>query len=215
MVEHVTPEGMTFLQRFTVRPGHVEDWLPALEREMALRERHGFTSHRVFIETDAEPKVSWIYSHPDPIAGEAHMAADPEKDKVVIARAPFVFRNRVVRFVDVELLTHASPEETTPWGGTPARTVIMRRYDIVGSWSEFLKLWRDIVPLREKHGFRVLLGLADQERDVFTWAFDFDGSWEEFPACQRAYYDDPERQALRGVFDYMADYSIHPAICLS
>lgn len=46
---------------------------------------------------------------------------------------------------------------------------------------------------------------------MFSWAFDFDGEWEEFPAAQRGYYRDPARVELRGVFDFMADYSIHPA----
>lgn len=59
------------------------------------------------VVTDAEPKVTWLYSHPDPVAGEAALGADR--------------------------------------------------------------------------------------------------------AAQRDYYRDPERVALRGVFDHMADYSIHPA----
>lgn len=46
---------------------------------------------------------------------------------------------------------------------------------------------------------------------MFSWAFDFDGEWEDFPAAQRGYYRDPARVELQGVFDFMADYSIHPA----
>ena len=68
-----------------------------------------------------------------------------------------------------------------------------------------------IVPVREQYGFRCLFAVRDEPTDMFTWAFDFAGSWEEFPAAQRPYYHDPARVDLRGVFNFMADYSIHPA----
>jgi len=35
--------------------------------------------------------------------------------------------------------------------------------------------------------------------------------WSDFGAAQRPDDADPDRVALRGVFDSMADYSIHPA----
>lgn len=211
MPSPIDVQGRAFLHRFTVRPGHLEAWWPEFQQEMALRERHGFTTHRLFVETDVEPKVSWIYSHPDPIGGEASMAMDPTKTDVIRGRVPHVFRNRLVRPVDVEYMTHAEPGETADLGQPTDRIAIMRRYIIVGSWDEFLHIWRRIVPLRERHGFRTLFAVSDREKDVFTWAFDYQGTWQDFPEAQRAYYQDPDRKELRSVMDYMADYDIHPA----
>ena len=67
------------------------------------------------------------------------------------------------------------------------------------------------VPVRARHGFDCMFAVADRPENMFTWAFTFDGDWEDFAAAQRPYYRDPDRAALRGVFDHMADYSIHPA----
>ncbi|SDB93061.1 hypothetical protein GA0111570_109101 [Raineyella antarctica] len=87
----------------------------------------------------------------------------------------------------------------------------MRRYSIVGEWSEFLAVWRRIVPVRERRGFCCLFAVADEAEDMFTWAFDFDGDWADVGPAQRGYHQDPERVGLRRVFDFMADYAIHPA----
>ena len=65
--------------------------------------------------------------------------------------------------------------------------------------------------VRERHGFRCLFAVADEPGDQFTWAFDFAGGWDDLVAVQRPYYADPERVALRGVFDHMADYTLDPA----
>lgn len=192
----------TLLHRFTVKPGHLDDWLALWPEEVALRRRHGFDVHRGFVETDAEPKVTWLYSHPDPEAAEAAVRADPASADLDARKARHVFHNTVVRPVEVEVMTESV--DRTP-------TVIMRRYSITGSWDEFLAIWRRIVPLRERHGFPCLFAVADRPKDMFTWAFGFDGAWADFPAAQRPYYHDPERIELRGVFDYMADYAIHPA----
>ena len=40
------------------------------------------------------------------------------------------------------------------------------------------------------------------------------GEAGDFAAVQRPYYRDPERVALRKVFDYMADYTLDPAVPL-
>ncbi len=119
--------------------------------------------------------------------------------------APHRFANLLVRRVRVELLTRADPP--SPAG----RIAIIRRYSIVGDWSDFLAIWRRIVPVRERHGFRCLFAVSDEPASMFTWSFDFAGTWEEFPAAQRGYYRDPARIDLRGVFDHMADYDITPA----
>lgn len=192
----------TLLHRFTVKPGHLDQWLAIWPDEVALRRRHGFTVHLGFVETDAEPKVTWLYSHPEPTVAQAALEADPAFPDLARRKAGHVFRNTTIRPVDVEIMTEP---------GEPPRTVIMRRYSITGSWDEFLAIWRRIVPVRERHGFPCLFAVADRPRELFTWAFGFDGAWEGFAEAQRPYYHDPERVALRGVFDYLADYAIHPA----
>ena len=195
----------TFLHRFTVKPRHEERWLPLWRRAVSLRADHGFVTHAAYQETDAEPKITWLYSHDDPDAGIAELEADPRMTDLVEKTAPHVFGNTLVRPVRVEL----PPREAD------GRTVIMRRYRIVGEWDAFLDVWRRIVPVRERHGFGCLFAVEDRDDHMFTWAFAFEGDWADFPEAQRGYYADPQRVELRGVFDFMADYSIHPAVRLA
>ena len=204
------PPGVTLLHRVSVKPGHVDRWRPLWDEERALCAEHGFVSHRAFLETPflrtiAEPKLTWLYSHPDPGAGERALRADPRWDDLTARIAPHRFGNLLVRPVRVEVLTRADAASVA------GRIAILRRYSIVGGWSGFLDIWRRIVPVRERHGFRCLVAVADEPADVFTWAFDFAGTWDEFPDAQRDYYSDPARVELRGVFDHMADYAIAPA----
>ncbi|HSO69444.1 MAG TPA: hypothetical protein VLQ67_07360, partial [Arachnia sp.] len=145
---------------------------------------------------------TWLYSHPDEAAGNAALLADPRYLDLRARMAGHVFGNLKIRPVDVEIMTELSD---------PAQLAIMRRYSITGSWDEFLAIWRRIVTVRERHGFPCLFAVVDRPENMFTWAFGFDGEWADFPAAQRPYYQDPERIELRGVFDYMADYDIHPA----
>ena len=189
------PAGM-LLHRFTVRPRHLDDWLALWPAEAESLRTAGFTLHRLFVETDAEPKVTLLASHP---SRQTLPVAQPE------ALAPHVFRNAVTRPVRCDLLTTASAATVA------GRIAIMRRYSLVGDWGEFLDIWRRIVEVREAYGFRCLFAVRDQPTDMFTWAFDFAGAFSDFPAAQRDYYRDPARVALRGVFDYMADYVITPA----
>ena len=159
--------------------------------------------HRAFAETDAEPKLTLLYSaEPDQLAA---YQADPQTAALADQARGHVFTNLLVRPVEVEVMTEPTAESVA------GRIAIMRRYRIVGSWDGFLAVWRRIVPVREQYGFRCLFAVRDEPTDMFTWAFDFAGSWEEFPAAQRPYYHDPARVDLRGVFNFMADYSIHPA----
>ncbi|MCT1458305.1 hypothetical protein M3G03_01890 [Aestuariimicrobium sp. p3-SID1156] len=204
----VTPATVLVLHRFTVKPGHLGAWEPLFEQRRALWDAQGWHTHRVFVETDAEPKVTWLYS------GAAGTSTPVEWAELEQQTRPHVFGNALVRMVNVEFLTEAVPGEAGPLGAELDRIAIMRRYSIVGDWDDFLGIWRRIVPLRERHGFHCLFAVADREKDMFTWAFDFAGQWEDFGSGQREYYRDPERVALRGVFDHMADYSIHPAHCL-
>jgi hypothetical protein len=195
------PEGTTLLHRFAVKPRHLDTWLALWPDAAADWAASGFTLRRLFVETDAEPKVTLLASHPDadPAVALASVPAVRQDAE------PHVFRNVLTRPVDVEVLTHATPDSVA------GRIAIMRRYSIVGGWPEFLAIWRRVVTVREAYGFRCLFAVSDVPHDLFTWAFDFAGAWEDFPAAQRAYYRDPDRVALRGVFDHMADYSIHPA----
>lgn len=205
IVQVAIPDEQLILHRFAIKPHHLDDYLPLWRREVEVRRRHGFTTHRAFLETNAEPKLTWLYSHPDPATGAAAVQADPRTAELNSSKAPHVFRNVKIRPVRGEYLTHLDSTAT----GHPL--AIMRRYSIVGSWSEFLTIWRRIVLVREKYGFGCLFAVADEPENMFTWAFEFDGRWDEFPAAQRDYYHDDDRVALRGVFDFMADYSINPA----
>lgn len=208
------PDGM-LLHRFSVKPGHLDAYLELWPEVVELRIRHGFAVHQAYLETHAEPKITWLYSHPEPMTALEILDADPVNADLTDRAAPHVFRNGVIRPVRTELLA-APPwprpgdddRGTSAWGG---RIVVMRRYAITGSWAEFLAVWRRIVPVRERYDFRCLFAVADEPKDMFTWAFDMAGSWERFVEAQRPYYRDPDRVALRGVFDYMADYTITQA----
>lgn len=180
------------LDRFTVRPGHLDRWEALRAADEAVLAAQGLRVLRTFVETDAEPKVTRLLT---PSSAVGDVPGHPAEVR------EHVFGNRVVRPVRAELLGD----------GVTDRTVVMRRYSIVGEWADFLAIWRRIVPVRERHGFEVLFAVADEAKDLFTWAFAMDASWEDFGAAQRGYYRDPERVELRGVFDHMADYSLHPA----
>lgn len=193
----------TLLHRVSIRPRHLDAWMSTWPQQVALRQRHGFTHLQAYLQEHAEPKLTWLYSHDDPDAGEAALAGDPDSIALREQLAPHVFGNLVVRRVRLELLENP-PDE-------PGRTVCLRRYSIVGDWRGFLAIWRQIVEVRERHGFRCLFAVADEPKELFTWAFDFAGTWDDFAAVQRAYYRDPARVELRGVFDFMADYSLDPA----
>lgn len=193
----------TWLHRFSIRPPHLGAWFDLWPEELELRARHGFAVRRAFLQEHAEPKLTYLYDHDDPDANELYEARSDVRDLRTRA-APHVFRNVLVRPVRVELVT--DPPETPT-----SRIAIVRRYSIVGSWDDFLATWRRIVPLRARHDFQCLFAVADPEKDVFTWAFDYAGRWEDFAEDQKGYYADPERAALRNVFDHMADYAIDPA----
>lgn len=191
------------LHRFTVKPQHLAAYLELWPDEVALRRDYGYRHARAFVETDAEPKFTWLYSHPEPERAALALQQDPRAADLRARMAPHVFGNLVVRPVEVELMTEPAADLTP--------LAIMRRYAIVGPWPQFLAIWREVAVVRERYGFPCLFAVADRERDMFTWAFAFSGQWADFGPAQRDYYHDPARMALRGVFDYMADYDIHPA----
>ena len=53
------------LDRFTVRPRHLDAWRDLWPREVALLRSYGVSVERAFVETDAEPKVTRLLSHAD------------------------------------------------------------------------------------------------------------------------------------------------------
>lgn len=211
----------TLLERYAVRPHHVEAWEPLLDEQVALRTAAGFRVRRLFLETDAEPKLSCLFEHDGSDDDALQALARLEDTGAHLAlrdrMAPHVFRNRVVRPVEPWVVTDATPASLAGTHGD--RIAIMRRYHLVNGWNgfehvgwdDFEAVWRRIVPVRERYGFRCLFAVADRPHDLFTWAFDHDGPWSGFADAQRDYYRDPERVELRKVFDHMADYSIHPA----
>lgn len=201
----VPPTHTVVLHRHSIKPGHLDAWRELWPLQLGVWRRHGFVSYRACLQEHAEPKLTWLYSHPNLAAGADALTADPDMMQLGDLLSPHIFRNDLIRPVRVHHLTTATPKTVE------GRIAIVRRYSIVGPWDEFLAIWRRIVPVREKYGFRCLFAVADEPKDMFTWAFDFAGDWTEFRAAQQPYYRDPDRVALRGVFDYMADYTIDPA----
>jgi hypothetical protein len=83
---------------------------------------------------------------------------------------------------------------------------LLRRYNIKpGAWEQFLEVWRRIIVVRKRHGFKVLFALVDREENMFTWAVSYDG---DIDAAAAEYYKDPERVTLEIVGDYVADHKV-------
>ena len=83
---------------------------------------------------------------------------------------------------------------------------LLRVYNIKpGEWDRFLEVWRDIVVIRKRHGFRVLFALVDRTENIFTWAVSHDGDIDEAAA---GYYKDPARIALEIVENYVVGYKV-------
>ena len=56
---------MMFLHRVSIRPRHLDDWLATWPQQLHDLQRHGFTHHQAYLQEHAEPKLTWLYSHPD------------------------------------------------------------------------------------------------------------------------------------------------------
>ena len=96
----------------------------------------------------------------------------------------------------------AVQNEATPDTGT----TLLRRYHIKpDGWDAFLEVWRRIVAVRKRFGFKVLFALVDKEENIFTWAISHDGDIDE--AAHR-YYKDPERKSLEIVGNYVIDHKV-------
>lgn len=65
-----------------------------------------------------------------------------------------------------------------------------------GEMDDWVEEWREkIVPLRQKHGFKVIGAWTIPETNQFVWIIRYEGpkSWKE---VDDAYYASPERAAL-------------------
>jgi hypothetical protein len=73
----------------------------------------------------------------------------------------------------------------------------IRRYKIVADgMDEFVELFNDqLVPLRERFGFRLESSWRLDETHEFMWIVSHDGA-EGFEAADAAYYSSPDRDAL-------------------
>ena len=73
-------------------------------------------------------------------------------------------------------------------------TVQLRRYEIVpGEMDAFLAWFPNIVPVREKYGFKIEFAYADRDKNEFVWAVSHDG---DFDAAFALYNDSAERAAV-------------------
>lgn len=69
----------------------------------------------------------------------------------------------------------------------------LRRYEILpGEMDAFVAWFPNIVPVREKYGFKVEFAYADREKNEFVWVVSHEGDYE---AALAVYNDSPERAA--------------------
>lgn len=89
-------------------------------------------------------------------------------------------------------------------------TTLLRRYTIKGDeWEAFLEIWRRIVTVRKRHGFKVLFALSDRDENLFTWAIHHPGDIE---LAAEGYYKDPERIELEVVERYVTDWKVSTVV---
>ncbi len=216
-------EGVAFLRNLTVLPGHEDAYCELWRQEVSIRKRHRFKVLRAFVETGpgvvhglrsresrgtGEERVfTCLYSFDGDVdAADALVRDDPEFAVISEETRKHVLDDGTTRRVRPELMAKGSP-------GDPTTMVVMRRYQIIGDWSEFLHIWRRIVPLREQHGFPFLFAAGDAESRVLTWAFSYDGDdFDHFLGPgQAAYYTDPRRVELETINHYLEEVRLTPA----
>ncbi|HTI14436.1 MAG TPA: NIPSNAP family protein [Dictyobacter sp.] len=65
-----------------------------------------------------------------------------------------------------------------------------------GTLDEFYTNWRrDIVPIREKFGFKVVSAWTNEQKSEFVWLVSYDGP-EGYVARDAEYYNSPERNTM-------------------
>jgi hypothetical protein len=67
-----------------------------------------------------------------------------------------------------------------------------------GALEQFVTEWREkLVPLREKHGFRVLEAYTLPSTNQFVWTMAFDGTDADWESADKAYFASPERLSMQ------------------
>lgn len=207
-MKHQDKSTATILHRFTIQPGHIDAYLEIWRREVSLMKKYGIHTLHANLDQGDEPKLTWIYTcGGDLNEAQKRLAADTEKAALDEEARTHVYPNEKIRKVRIESMLDKVTEEDIK--GT---TMIMRRYSIKpGTWNEFLDVWRKIVPLREQYGFKVVFAVSDEEENMFTWAFRYEGEYKDFGEKQKPYYADPKRVLLETVINYMCDFKLSPA----
>lgn len=78
-------------------------------------------------------------------------------------------------------------------------TTELRDYLIAeGRLDEWVEGWlRQVLPLRQKHGFSVDAAWIVEGENRFVWLLSREGDQQAFEAANLAYYDSPERKAIK------------------
>jgi hypothetical protein len=72
-------------------------------------------------------------------------------------------------------------------------TYQLRIYDIKeGALEEFVALWTEVAPLRQRFGFEIAGAWVVEDTNQFVWIIGHN----DFSTADKAYYDSPERAAL-------------------
>jgi len=71
----------------------------------------------------------------------------------------------------------------------------LRQYVVKpGQMEPFLEVFRQLRPIRARHGFRVVGSWTAPAENEFVWIVEHDG---DFAAAEEAYYGDPARNAIK------------------
>lgn len=214
---------VTIMHRFSLVSGHEDAYLEIWKKEAKLRQRYGFNVLNAFVETGKgmryrlktgelldpgnEKVFTWLYSYDGDIDdAEKRLNSDPEMATLVAEKKKHILNDESIRRVTNYIMKPATEDSIK-------KMVIMRRYNIINDWDEFLDIWWRIVPVREKHGFPCIFAVGDVEEKVFTWAFTYDGDdFETFMRSGQAeYYNDPQRVELETVNNYLEEIRLTPA----
>lgn len=74
-----------------------------------------------------------------------------------------------------------------------------------GHWTEFLAVWRKIIVLRRRAGFKVLFALIDEENNSFVWAVAHDSDWQ---SNNVDYLSGKERYDLNKISDHISSFEM-------
>jgi len=194
----------TILYRVMVKPGQWDNFLEVWRGEVKLRQSYGFKVLLAFSDRE-ENFFTWSYSYSGNIEeAEKSLNNDPEWAVLAEKVKNYAYTNERVRKVRQELMTEMTEK------GAKASTILLRRYSIKpGEWEGFLKVWHRIIEVRKRLGFKILFALVDEEENMFTWSFSYDGDYNE---AAKRYYSDPDRVNLEIVGNYVTDFKFKPVL---